>query len=125
MGSWCVRFVGKGMVRAGAAPGPPDPGIVATVHAAAAESEDDLNYAAADFAAALANFDREQAAESAAAQNLTVEEVIVTGTVVKVTGKHVVVDIGLKSEVLIPLEQELDIHGASKSNTQDPLDIIV
>ena len=78
---------------------------------AADESDDDLNYDAADFAAALANFDREQAAESAAAQNLTVEEVIVTGTVVKVTDKHVVVDIGLKSEGLIPLEQVLDIHG--------------
>ena len=60
-----------------------DHGTVATVTAAADESDDDLNYDAADFAAALANFDREQAAESAAAQNLTVEEVIVTGTVVK------------------------------------------
>jgi len=82
-----------------------DHGTVATVTAAAGdEPDDDLNYDAADFAAALANFDREQAAESAAAQNLTVEEVIVTGTVVKVTDKHVVVDIGLKSEGLIPVE---------------------
>ena len=80
--------------------------------AAGDESDDDLNYDAADFAAALANFDREQAAETAAAQNLTAEEVIVTGTVVKITDKHVVVDIGLKSEGLIPLEQVLDINGA-------------
>src|SRR5439155_15438250 len=36
-----------------------DHGTVATV--TAAESDDDLNYDAADFAAALANFDREQA----------------------------------------------------------------
>jgi small subunit ribosomal protein S1 len=91
-----------------------DHGTVATATAAAGdESDDDLNYDAADFAAALANFDREQAAESAAAQNLTAEEVIVTGTVVKVTDKHVVVDIGLKSEGLIPLEQVLDINGVS------------
>src|SRR5216683_2836221 len=103
-----------------------DHGTVATVTAAAAdESDDDLNYDAADFAAALANFDREQAAESAAAQNLTVEEVIVTGTVVKVTDKHVVVDIGLKSEGLIPLEQVLDIHGVSKFKTGDSVEVVV
>src|SRR5580698_8286019 len=84
-------------------------GHVGTVTAAAGDnSDDDLNYDAADFAAALANFDREQAAEPAAAQNLTAEEAIVTGTVVKITDKHVVVDIGLKSEGLIPLEQVLD-----------------
>ena len=103
-----------------------DHGTVATVTAAAGdESDDDLNYDAADFAAALANFDREQAAESAAAQNLTVEEVIVTGTVVKVTDKHVVVDIGLKSEGLIPLEQVLDIHGVSKFKTGDSVKVVV
>src|SRR5260370_2444444 len=103
-----------------------DHGTVATVTATAAdESDDDLNYDAADFAAAIANFDREQAAESAAAQNLTVEEVIVTGTVVKVTDKHVVVDIGLKSEGLIPLEQGLDIHGVSKFKTGDSVEVVV
>src|SRR3981189_587375 len=101
-------------------------GHTATVTAAAAdESDDDLNYDAADFAAALANFDREQAAESAAAQNMTVEEVIVTGTVVKVTDKHVVVDIGLKSEGLIPLEQVLDIHGLPKFKAGDSVEVVV
>jgi small subunit ribosomal protein S1 len=100
-----------------------DHGTVATV--TAAESDDDLNYDAADFAAALANFDREQAAESAAAQNLTVEEVIVTGTVVKITDKHVVVDIGLKSEGLIPLEQVLDINGQPKFKTGDTVEVVV
>src|ERR1700729_3888335 len=102
-----------------------DHGTVATATAAADESEDDLNYDAADFAAALANFDREQAAESAAAQNLTVEEVIVTGTVVKITDKHVVVDIGLKSEGLIPLDQVLDIHGVSKFQAGDSVEVVV
>ena len=101
-----------------------DHGTVATVTATAAD-DDDLNYDAADFAAALANFDREQAAESAAAQNLTVEEVIVTGTVVKITDKHVVVDIGLKSEGLIPLEQVLDIHGVSKFQVGDSVEVVV
>ncbi len=101
-------------------------GHVATVTATAAnESDDDLNYDAADFAAALANFDREQAAESAAAQNLTAEEVIVTGTVLKVTDKHVVVDIGLKSEGLIPLAQVLDINGVSKFEVGDAVEVVV
>src|SRR5271168_152793 len=101
-------------------------GHVGTVTAAASDnSDDDLNYDAADFAAALANFDREQAAESAAAQNLTAEEVIVTGTVVKITDKHVVVDIGLKSEGLIPLEQVLDANGVSKFQAGDAVEVVV
>jgi len=96
-------------------------GHVATVTAA----HDEPDYDAADFAAALANFDREQAAESAAAQSLTAEEVIVTGTVIKVTDKHVVVDIGLKSEGLIPLEQVLDINGVSKFQAGDSVEVVV
>jgi small subunit ribosomal protein S1 len=100
-----------------------DHGTVAIVTAAA--DDEDLNYDAADFAAALANFDREQAAESAAAQNLTAEEVIVTGTVIKVTDKHVVVDIGLKSEGLIPLEQVVDINGAPKFKAGDTVEVVV
>src|ERR1017187_279017 len=83
------------------------------------------DYDAADFAAALANFDREQAAETAAAANLTSEEVVVTGTVVKITDKHVVVDIGLKSEGLIPLEQVLDLQGNPKFKTGDQVDVVV
>jgi len=90
-----------------------------------AASQAEPDYDAADFAAALANFDREQAAETAAAQNLTTEEVVVTGTVVKITDKHVVVDIGLKSEGLIPLEQVLDLQGNSKFQIGDSVDVVV
>ena len=95
----------------------------ATEEASATNAEPD--YDAADFAAALANFDREQAAETAAAQNLTAEEVVVTGTVVKITDKHVVIDIGLKSEGLIPIEQVLDIEGKPKFNAGDAIDVVV
>ena len=45
-----------------------------------------------DFAAALESFDREQAAEAAAQ---AYDDNIVTGTVIKLTDKHVVVDVGL------------------------------
>jgi small subunit ribosomal protein S1 len=91
----------------------------------ASPSPSEPDYDAADFAAALANFDREQAAETAAAQNLTAEEVVVTGTVVKITDTHVVVDIGLKSEGLIPIEQVLDLQGNSKFKTGDTVDVVV
>lgn len=93
--------------------------------AAANEGAEEPDYDSADFAEALANFDREQAAESAAAQSLTAEEVIVNGTVVKITDKHVVVDIGLKSEGLIPLEQVLDINGVPKFQTGDQVEVVV
>jgi small subunit ribosomal protein S1 len=88
-------------------------------------ASDEPDYDAADFAAALANFDREQAAESAAAQSMTAEEIVVTGTVVKVTDKHVVVDIGLKSEGLIPLEQVLDAEGKPKFAIGDSVEVVV
>jgi small subunit ribosomal protein S1 len=93
--------------------------------ATATAVHDEPDYDAADFAAALADFDREQAAESAAAQSLTTEEAIVTGTVIKITDKHVVVDIGLKSEGLIPLEQVLDINGTPKFQAGDQVEVVV
>jgi small subunit ribosomal protein S1 len=102
-------------------------GVVAAT-AVADEHEpasDEPDYDAADFAAALANFDREQAAETAAAANLTTEEVIVTGTVVKITDKHVVIDIGLKSEGLIPLDQVLDANGVSKFQPGESVEVVV
>ena len=98
----------------------------AAQHAATATAvHDEPDYDAADFAAALADFDREQAAESAAAQSLSAEESIVTGSVIKITDKHVVVDIGLKSEGLIPLEQVLDINGAPKFQPGDQVEVVV
>src|SRR5664279_4270584 len=75
-----------------------------------------------DFAAALESFDREQAAE-AATQNF--DDNIVTGTVIKLTDKHVVIDVGLKSEGLIPIEQVLDHTGQPKLKAGDSVDVVV
>ncbi len=75
-----------------------------------------------DFAAALESFDREQAAEAAA---LAFDDNIVTGTVIKLTDKHVVVDVGLKSEGLIPLEQVLDHTGQPKLKAGDTVEVVV
>ena len=82
-------------------------------------------YDADDFAKALESFDREQAAEKDAAQSLTADETVVTGTVVKITDKHLVVDIGLKSEGLIPIEQVVDHNGTPKFQVGDVIEVVV
>ena len=76
-----------------------------------------------DFASALESFDREQAAE-AAAQAFD-DSAIVTGTVIKLTDKHVVVDVGMKSEGLIPLDQVLDHTGQPKLKPGDSVDVVI
>jgi small subunit ribosomal protein S1 len=76
-----------------------------------------------DFAAALESFDREQAAE-AAAQAFD-DSSVVTGTVIKLTDKHVVVDVGMKSEGLIPLEQVLDHTGQPKLKAGDTVEVVI
>ena len=90
----------------------------ASAPASAEEGEGSME----DFAAALESFDREQAAEAAA---LAFDDNIVTGTVIKLTDKHVVVDVGLKSEGLIPLEQVLDHTGQPKLKAGDTVDVVV
>jgi small subunit ribosomal protein S1 len=94
---------------------------VETSHAAEHHDEPDLSME--DFAAALESFDREQAAE-AAAQAFD-DSAIVSGTVLKLTDKHVVVDVGLKSEGLIPLEQVLDHTGTPKLKPGDAVDVVI
>jgi len=76
-----------------------------------------------DFASALESFDREQAAE-AAAQAFD-DSAIVTGTVIKLTDKHVVVDVGMKSEGLIPIEQVVDHTGQPKLKPGDSVDVVI
>jgi small subunit ribosomal protein S1 len=81
----------------------------------------DLN--SMDFGAVLESFENEQAAE-AAAQAFD-DTQIVTGTVIKLTDKHVVVDIGMKSEGLIPLEQVLDHTQQPKVNPGDSIEVVI
>jgi len=100
---------------------------VETTHPVAVESEPleeevDLN-SMEDFAAVLESFDREQAAE-AAAQAFD-DSHVVSGTVIKLTDKHVVVDVGMKSEGLIPIEQVLDHTGQPKLNAGDAVEVVI
>jgi small subunit ribosomal protein S1 len=102
-------------------PSPQEPHTVASVAASSAEPE----YDAEDFAKALASFDMEQAAETAAAQAMTADEAVVSGTVIKITDKHAVIDIGLKSEGLVPLDQVLDHNGVPRFNVGDVIEVVV
>jgi small subunit ribosomal protein S1 len=76
-----------------------------------------------DFSAALAAFEREQAAEAAAVE--AYGDKLVPGTVLKQTEKHLVVDVGLKSEGLVPLEQVTDHTGAVKFNPGDVIEVVI
>ncbi|HXR40167.1 MAG TPA: 30S ribosomal protein S1 [Terracidiphilus sp.] len=76
-----------------------------------------------DFSAALAAFEREQAAEAAAVE--AYGDKIVAATVLKQTDKHLVVDVGLKSEGLVPIEQVLDHTGAVRFNPGDVIDVVI
>ncbi|HTW50197.1 MAG TPA: 30S ribosomal protein S1 [Acidobacteriaceae bacterium] len=97
-----------------------------TAHADEAHAEDhheEPDLSMEDFAAALESFDREQAAE-AAAQAFD-DSAIVSGTVIKLTDKHVVVDVGMKSEGLIPIEQVVDHTGQPKLKPGDAVDVVI
>ena len=78
---------------------------------------------AEDFSAALAAFEREQAAEAAAVE--VYGDKIVSGKVEKQTDKYLVVDVGLKSEGLVPLEQVTDHAGAVKFQPGDVIDVVI
>ncbi len=73
-----------------------------------------------DFATALENFTAEQAAEAAAA-----EDHVLKGTVLKITPTHVVVDVGFKSEGLVPLAEVQDPQGEVKLQPGEEIDVMV
>jgi len=88
-------------------------------HAALAEHGESME----DFSAALEAFEREQAAEAAAVE--AYGDKVVQGTVIKQTEKHLVVDVGLKSEGLVPLEQVVDHTGATRFKPGDVIDVVI
>jgi len=87
------------------------------------EHHDEPDLSMEDFAAALESFDREQAAE-AAAQAFD-DSTIVAGTVIKITDKHAVVDVGMKSEGLIPIEQVTDYTGQPKVHPGETIEVVI
>jgi small subunit ribosomal protein S1 len=101
--------------------------LSAETHAAAAPSTDKpaehAHDSFDDFSAALEAFEREQAAEAAAVE--AYGDKVVSGTVIKQTEKNLVVDVGLKSEGLVPIEQVLDHTGAVKFQPGDVIDVVI
>jgi small subunit ribosomal protein S1 len=76
-----------------------------------------------DFSAALEAFEREQAAEAAAVE--AYGDKVVSGTVLKQTDKHLIVDVGLKSEGMVPIEQVVDHTGAVKFTAGDVIEVVI
>ncbi len=82
-----------------------------------AEGEQSSPSAHDDFAAALENFTTET-------EEAVDDDNILKGTVLKVTATHVVVDIGAKSEGMLPLSEVLDHEGNSKVKPGDEIDVM-
>jgi len=78
-----------------------------TAQPAAAASRTEKEPTMEDFATALETFEQEQAQTEAALN----DEQILTGTVLKITPQYVVVDIGYKSEGVIPVAEFTDSEG--------------
>ncbi|HEX4786797.1 MAG TPA: 30S ribosomal protein S1 [Candidatus Sulfotelmatobacter sp.] len=87
-------------------------------HADSAEaSSDDKNAATEDFASVLESFTTE-------AEEAVSEDRVIKGTVLKLTGTHVVVDVGAKSEGMLPLAEVLDHEGNPKFKPGDEIDVM-
>jgi len=90
------------------------PSQQAAAHSAAS---DDKSPAADDFASALETFTTEtEEAEG--------EDRVIKGTVLKLTSTHVVVDIGAKSEGMLPIAEVLDHEGKPKVHPGDEIDVM-
>jgi small subunit ribosomal protein S1 len=95
------------------------------IHAVSSQQHADNNHtdeqnahaAHDDFAAALENFTTET-------EEAVDEDNILKGTVLKITGTHVVVDIGAKSEGMLPLSEVLDHEGNAKVKPGDEIDVM-
>ena len=72
-----------------------------------------------DFATALESFEQEQAELAAN------EDRVLKGTVVSINSNYLVVDIGLKSEGVVPLEEAKDHDGNVKFQPGDAIDVMV
>src|ERR1017187_3643854 len=85
----------------------PEPSPQPAERTAAAAPRSEKEPSMEDFATALETFEQEQAQTEAALN----DEQIVTGTVLKITPQYVVVDIGYKSEGVVPVAEFTDPEG--------------
>jgi len=73
--------------------------------------------ASEDFASALESFTTET-------EEAVGEDRVIKGTVLKLTSTHVVVDVGAKSEGMLPLSEVLDHEGKPKVKPGDEIDVM-
>jgi small subunit ribosomal protein S1 len=85
--------------------------------ATAQEEKPAMTTATEDFATALETFTTE-------AEESVGEDRVIKGTVLKLTPTHVVVDIGAKSEGMLPLSEVLDHEGKPRFQAGDEIDVM-
>jgi small subunit ribosomal protein S1 len=78
---------------------------------------DDQKPAADDFASALENFTNES-------EELESDDHVLKGTVIKLTSTHVVVDIGAKSEGMVPIAEVMDHDGKPKVQAGEEIHVV-
>jgi small subunit ribosomal protein S1 len=96
----------------------PSDNVTPDVNASASAADLDEKPASEDFAAALESFTAET--EEAAAS----DDKVIKGTVLKLTATHVVVDIGTKSEGMLPLSEVMDHEGNPKFKPGDEIEVM-
>jgi small subunit ribosomal protein S1 len=82
-----------------------------------AQAQDEKPGSAEDFASALESFTTES-------EEAVREDKVLKGTVLKLTATHVVVDIGAKSEGMLPLSEVLDFEGKPRFQPGDEIDVM-
>jgi small subunit ribosomal protein S1 len=97
-----------------AAPAVAEPSAPVVEEAAVSEAP-----AVEDFASALESFEQEQAELAAN------EDRVLKGTVVSINPSFLVVDIGLKSEGVVPLDQVKDHEGNLRFNPGDEIEVMI
>ena len=95
----------------------PEPKAVSAPTPAQEEKPAVSTAATEDFAAALETFTTE-------AEESVGEDRVIKGTVLKLTPTHVVVDIGAKSEGMLPLSEVLDHEGKPRFQPGDEIDVM-
>ncbi len=91
--------------------------VAETPQAAQHQDEKPGSAGAEDFASALESFTTES-------EEAVREDKVLKGTVLKLTGTHVVVDIGAKSEGMLPLSEVLDFEGKPRFQPGDEIDVM-
>ena len=101
----------------GVAEGAPESSEGATLPTPTATPTEDPQSSTDDFAAALESFTTES-------EEAVAEDHVLKGTVLKITPTHVVVDIGAKSEGMLPLAEVLDHEGKPKFQPGEEIDVM-